>query len=185
MDVSECVTVSEKRDFIQWFLTRFELQKREAAWLLNYLCSDDQILKRIHFVDNLRQLPKTLVISTRCSRSTPFKFTKNKRVSNDVESAFYDIRTCPHEDLYISLLFKERTSCPEYAAVLEVNPMERQDLVQDTLISLMAEMVLDDAVRDFRKKDLYRRIDAALEKGDEEQFLQLTEQWLKIVEVKK
>ncbi len=32
------------------------------------------------------------------------------------------------------------------------------------------------------KKDLYRRIDEALERGDEKEFLQLTEQWLKFVE---
>lgn len=60
--------------------------------------------------------------------------------------------------------------------------MERQDLVQDILFGLMAEMILDESVREFRKKDLYQRIDEALEAGDEEQFLQLTEQWLKIVE---
>ncbi|GGA38640.1 UPF0302 protein YpiB [Kroppenstedtia guangzhouensis] len=180
--MGECVTVSEKKEFIQWFLSRYELQKREAAWLLNYLCSEDQLLKRTHFVDSLCHLPKTLLISTRCVRMTPFKFMKNQRVSADVESAFYDLRTNKTEDLYVSLCFKDKATCPEYAAVLEVNPMERQDLVQDTLFSLMAEMILDESVREFRKKDLYRRIDEALERGDEKEFLQLTEQWLKFVE---
>ncbi|PTX59920.1 uncharacterized protein YpiB (UPF0302 family) [Melghirimyces profundicolus] len=180
--MGECVTVSEKKEFIQWFLNRYELARREAAWLLNYLCSDDQLLKRTHFVDSLRHLSKTLLISTRCVRMTPFRFTKNKRVSADVETAFYDLRSNKKEDLYISLSFKDKSTCPEYAAVLEVNPMERQDLVQDTLLGLLAEMILDESVRDFRKKELYRRIDAALENGDEEQFLQLTEQWLEIVE---
>ncbi|WP_245726259.1 ReoY family proteolytic degradation factor [Marininema mesophilum] len=180
--MGDCVTVSEKKEFIQWFLNRFELQKREAAWLLNYLCSDVELLERTHFVESLRQLPKTLLISTRCIQMTPFKFTKNKRVSSDVETAFYDIRSCPKEDLYISLYFNERSSCPEYAAVLEGNPMEKQDLVQDTLYSLFAEMVLDQSVRDFKEKDLYRRIDEALACGNEKKFLQLTEQWIRIVE---
>ncbi|MFD1426090.1 ReoY family proteolytic degradation factor [Kroppenstedtia sanguinis] len=180
--MGECVTVSEKKEFIQWFLSCYELQKREAAWLLNYLCSEDQLLKRTHFVNSLCHLPKTLLISTRCIRMTPFKFMKNQRVSADVESAFYDLRTNKTEDLYVSLCFKDQATCPEYAAVLEGNPMERQDLVQDILFGLMAEMILDESVREFRKKDLYQRIDEALEAGDEEQFLQLTEQWLKIVE---
>ncbi|OYD09971.1 ReoY family proteolytic degradation factor [Paludifilum halophilum] len=183
--MSECVTVSEKKEFIQWFLGRYELQKREAAWLLNYLCSDDQLLERTHFVDSLRRLPKSISISTRCVQMTPFQFTKNGRVSTDVETAFYDIRSCPREDLFISLYFKERSACPEYAAVLEVNPMERQDLVQDSLCSLLAEMILDQAVREFREKELYRRIDDALARGDEKQFLQLTEQWLAIMEKNK
>ncbi|MFC4078073.1 ReoY family proteolytic degradation factor [Salinithrix halophila] len=183
--MGDCVTVSEKKEFIQWFLNRFELQKREAAWLLNYLCSDDELLERTHFVDSLRHLPKALLISTRCIQMTPFKFTKNRRVSSDVETAFYDIRSSPQEDLYVSLYFKERSSCPEYAAVLEGNPMERQDLVQDTLFGLFAEMILDQAVRDFQEKELYRRIDEALAIGDEKQFLQLTEQWLQLVENEK
>ncbi|SMO42866.1 ReoY family proteolytic degradation factor [Melghirimyces algeriensis] len=176
------VTVLEKKEFIRWFLNHHELQKREAAWLLNYLCSDDQLLKRTHFVDSLRHLPKTVLVSTRCVRMTPFRFTKNKRVSADVETAFYDLRSSTKEDLYISLCFKDKSTCPEYAAVLEVNPMEKQDLVQETLFGLMAEMILDHAVRDFREKDLYRRIDQALEVGDEKEFLQLTEQWLQLVE---
>ena len=180
--MGECVTVSEKKEFIQWFLNRYELQKREAAWLLNYLCSDDQLIRRTHFVDSLRHLPKTILISTRCVRMTPFKFAKNKRVSADVETAFYDIRSNKEEDLYISLCFKDKSTCPEYAAVLEVNPMERQDVVQDTLFNLLAEMILDEAVRDFREKNLYRRIDEALKNGDEQQFLQLTEQWLGLIQ---
>lgn len=126
----------------------------KRLWLLNYLCSEDQLLKQTHFVDSLRHLPKTLLISTRCVRMTPFKFMKNQRVSADVESAFYDLRTNKTEDLYVSLCFKDKATCPEYAAVLEVNPMERQDLVQDTLFSLMAEMILDESVREFRKRSV-------------------------------
>ncbi|MDR6224487.1 ReoY family proteolytic degradation factor [Desmospora profundinema] len=182
--MGNCVTVSEKKEFIQWFLNSHELQKREAAWLLNYLCSDDDALRRTHFVDNLRNLPKTMIVSARCVSMTPFQYSKKKRVTSDVETAFYDIRSGCSEDLYISLHFKEKTSCPEYAAVLEVNPMERQDLVHDSLCSLFAEIILDQAVRDYRKKELYRRIDDALANGDEQEFLQLTEQWLKIVENK-
>lgn len=180
--MNDCVTVSEKKEFIQWFLNRFELQKREVAWLLNYLASDDEALRRIHFVDCLRHLPKTMIISARCTSMTPFQFSKRKRVTSDVETAFYDIRSCSDDDLYINLHFKDKTSCPQYAAVLEVNPMERQDLVQDSLFSLVAEIILDQAVRDYRQKELYRRIDEALANGDEQQFLQLTEQWLKIIE---
>ena len=176
------VSVSDKKEFIQWFLNRYELRKRESAWLLSYLSSDDELLKRVHFVENLRNLPKTIVISTRCVRMTSFKFTKNNRVSTDVETAFYDIRSCPHEDIYISLYFKDRSTCPEYAAVLEVNPMEKQNTAQDTLLGLLAEIVLDRAIRDFRERELYRQIDQALAEGDETKFLQLTEEWRNLVE---
>lgn len=180
--MSECITSSDKKEFIQWFLNQHQLQKREAAWLLSYLASEDRHLDRVHFVDNLRGLPKTLSIAAHPIQMVPFQFTKNKHVSSDVETAFYDIRSCPHDEIYISLFFKDRATCSEYAAVLEVNPMEKQDLVQDSLLGLMAEIVLDQAVRKFYEENLYQRIDQALAQGDEVKFLQLTEQWRKLME---
>jgi uncharacterized protein YpiB (UPF0302 family) len=112
----------------------------------------------------------------------PFRFTKNKRVGTDVETAFYDIRTNPNEEVYIGLHFKDRAACPEYAAILEGNPMEKHDLVQDHLLSLFAEIILDQAVKEFQRKELYKRIDHALQARDEETFLRLSEQWVKILE---
>lgn len=179
------VSVSEKKEFIGWFLNRYELQKKEAAWLLSYLSSNDQLLEKVHFVDNVRRLPKSMILSTKCSNMTPFRFIKNKRMGADVETAFYDIRSYPQEDLYIGLYFKDRATCPEYAAVLEVNPMERHDLVQDHLLSLFAEILLDRALEEFKQRQLYKQIDDALAVRDEQTFLQLSEQWIKILESRK
>ena len=176
------VSVAEKKEFIHWFLERFDFQKKEAAWLLGYLYSNEKVLKKVCFVDHVRNLPKSLIISTRCSKMIPFRFTKNKQVHTDVETAFYDIRTYPHEELYISLYFKERYSCSKFTAVLEVNSMKKHDLVQDHLLSLFAEMLLDQAVKDFEKKRLYEKIDDALAKRDVETFLQLSKQWKEILE---
>ncbi|AUS08716.1 hypothetical protein C1X05_07570 [Laceyella sacchari] len=176
------VTIQEKKEFIRWFLNRYELQKKEAAWLLEFLSSNERLLSRVHFVDHVRHLPKTMIISAKCSKMIPFRFTKNKRVGTDVETAFYDIRTNPNEEVYIGLHFKDRAACPEYAAILEGNPMEKHDLVQDHLLSLFAEIILDQAVKEFQRKELYKRIDHALQARDEETFLRLSEQWVKILE---
>lgn len=174
--MNECVTASEKKMFINWFLEHFELQKKEAAWLLSYLASDEQLLKRVHFIDNFRNLPKTILISTKCMQMTAFKFYKHQKVTREVEKAFYDIRSNPQEDVYIGLFFKGRASCPEYAAVLEGNPMDKQDVVQDSLLSLLAEMVLEQSLRTYRRKTLYRQIDEALALGDKATFLILTDE---------
>lgn len=175
------ITIQEKKEFIRWFLNRYELQKKEAAWLLEFLSSNEQLLAHVHFVENIRKLSKTIIISTKCSKMIPFRFTKNRRVGTDVETAFYDIRTYPHEGIFIGLYFKDRAACPEYAAILEGNPMEKHDLVQDHLLSLFAEIVLDQAVQEFHRKQLYKRIDDALKERDEQTFLQLSEQWIKIM----
>jgi uncharacterized protein YpiB (UPF0302 family) len=52
--------------------------------------------------------------------------------------------------------------------------MEKQVPVYETLRNLMAELILDEAIREYRQKELYREIDMALEQGDEEAFLALT-----------
>ncbi len=179
------ITVSEKKEFIHWFLKNYELQKKGTAFLLRYLSSDNELLRRVHFVDNVRSLGRSLIISTKCSDMPPFRFIKNKQVESDVETAFFDIKFSPNEDIYIGLYFKDRNSCPEYAAVLEGNPMEKQDLVQDKLLGLFAEILLDQAVLEFQRKQLYRQIDEALETGDKEVFMELSEKWLKILDAKK
>lgn len=185
--MNECVTTTAKRQFIHWFLKSYELQKKESAWLLSYLASDERLLERVHFIDNFENLPKVILIATKCVQFTAFKFYKHRRVTREVEKAFYDIRANPHEDIYIGLFFKNRESCLEYAAVLEGNPMDKQKVVQDSLLSLMAEIVLEQSLQAYRKKVLYEQIDEALAVGDEAQFLELTAELKKLLawEIKK
>lgn len=113
---------------------------------------------------------------------TPFKFYKNKRVTSDVEKAFLDIHNNPNEDIYIGLFFKERTSSPEYAAVLERNPMDDTKETIDALVSLQAELILDHAFKQFHLNSLYKRIDQALAGGDQASFLQLTTELKTVLE---
>ncbi|OGX68472.1 MAG: IDEAL domain-containing protein [Paenibacillus sp. RIFOXYA1_FULL_44_5] len=42
------------------------------------------------------------------------------------------------------------------------------------MLSLTAEMVLDQAIRNYREQMLYQKIDCALAKGDEASFISLT-----------
>ncbi len=46
----------------------------------------------------------------------------------------------------------------------------------DNLRSLLAELILDQAIREFREKELYREIDQALADGDQAMFLLLTQE---------
>lgn len=71
---------------------------------------------------------------------------------------------------------KDRDDSAEYASILEGSPMKKQEVYHDALLSLMAEMFLDHTRRTFRMKELYQKIDAALESGDEESFLYLTKE---------
>lgn len=175
--MGEAVTVSAKKEFIRWFLSKFQLKKKEGSWLFNYMLSDERLLEKVHFTDDLRNREKTMIISTVCSQATPFQFQKTSKIYYDVERAFHDIRLNPEEDVYISLYFKDRLLCPQYLAVLEGRPMEGQRVSQDDVMSLMAEIIIDKAIRRQRMKVLYEEIDRSLVDGNQGLFMDLTKEW--------
>lgn len=52
--------------------------------------------------------------------------------------------------------------------------MDKMVPANEALRHLMAELILDKAIREFRERELYREIDMALARGDEGTFLSLT-----------
>ncbi|MDB5084670.1 MAG: hypothetical protein JWN30_1556 [Bacilli bacterium] len=181
--MGEVINVTEKKTFIKWFLEHYSLQNREAEWLLQYLASNDAVLEKVHFIDNFRNLPKTILMSTKCVQMTPFKFYKNKRVTSDVEKAFLDIHNNSDEDIYIGLFFKDRNTSPEYASVLEQNPLDDPREVTDALISLEAEMMLDYSIREYQREHVMKAIDQALDNRDQGRFRNLVDELRKIEEL--
>lgn len=175
--MGEAVTISEKKEFIRWFLSKFQLKKKEGTWLFNYMLSDDRLLENVHFTDDLRNRSKTVIISTVCSQATPFQFQKQSKVYYDVERAFHDIRLNPNEEVYISLHYKDRLTCPKYLTVMEGKPMEGQRITQESLMGLLAEIIMDKAIRHMRQEKLYTEIDQALADGNKAQFMKLTAEW--------
>ncbi|BCJ85409.1 YpiB family protein [Effusibacillus dendaii] len=177
--MGEVINIAEKKGFIKWFLEKYELQNKEAEWLLQYLASNDHILEMVHFIDNFKNLPKTILMSTKCVQMTPFKFYKNRRVTSDVEKAFLDIHNNPKEDIYIGLFFKDKSTCPEYAAVLETN-VQVDTKETDALIGLQAEMILDHVLRKCRIEKLYEQIDRSLAENNRQLFFELTDELKKL-----
>lgn len=74
---------------------------------------------------------------------------------------------------------KERNS-----PVMEVSPLEKQNVVPNQLYSLMAELVLDHAVREYEIRRLYEEIDLSLARRDKKRFMKLTEELKMILEDK-
>jgi uncharacterized protein YpiB (UPF0302 family) len=52
--------------------------------------------------------------------------------------------------------------------------MEKMNVSYEVTLSLLAELVLDEAFRSYRQQVLYREIDIALAKKDESSFFSLT-----------
>jgi uncharacterized protein YpiB (UPF0302 family) len=170
------VSVNEKKEFIRWFLNNYQLKKRECVWILNYLMSHDLLMEKVHFVEHAQFCPRGMIMSTVCVDDVPFRFYKESVMTTDAEKSFHDIRLNRNEDIYIQLNFKEMHQSHRYAAVLEENPYVPDILYITEQDRELAEKFLQASRENFLRERLKREIDAALDRGDKELFMELTEQ---------
>jgi uncharacterized protein YpiB (UPF0302 family) len=169
------VSVNEKKDFIRWFLNHYQLKRRECVWILNYLMSHDQLMEKVHFVENAERCPRGLVMSTHCVDEVPFRFYKENVMTTDAEKSFHDIRLNRDEDIYIQLNFYAYNQAHQYAAVLVENPYMPKKLHISEKDRLIAEQFLVTSIEKFQREKILQLIDEALDNGDEKTFRELTE----------
>jgi len=174
------VSVNEKKDFIRWFLNHYQLKRRECVWILNYLMSHDQLMEKVHFVEQAQNCPRGIVMSTHCVDEVPFRFYKENVMTTDAEKSFHDIRLNREEDIYIQLNFRASFKAPQFAAVLEENPYMPKSIQISEKDRQLAEKFLSSSIEKFQKEKLLNLIDEALDNNDEKTFKQLTEQLKKM-----
>lgn len=168
------ISVNEKKTFIQWFLNQYQLKKRESVWILNYLINHDDILEHIHFVREARLCPRSIIISSECSKEVPFRFYKNHIVTTDAEKSFHDIRLNRGEDLFIEVHFKNDRQNAMYVSVLEENPY----IPKEHTITQHDEQVANEMLRfvlyEYKMKQLKEGIDKALDERNSSEFNRLS-----------
>ncbi|UOE54208.1 ReoY family proteolytic degradation factor [Bacillus sp. CMF12] len=170
------VSVNEKKDFIRWFLNHYQLKRRECVWILNYLMSHDQLMEKVHFVEQAQYCPRGLIMSTHCVDEVPFRFYKENVMTTDAEKSFHDIRLNRDEEIYIQLNFHASNKAHQYAAVMEENPFMPKTLQINEKDRLIAERFLTESLEKFRREKLLELIDEALDKQDKKAFNILTQQ---------
>jgi uncharacterized protein YpiB (UPF0302 family) len=178
--VAAPVSVNEKKDFIRWFLNHYQLKRRECVWILNYLMSHDQLMKKVHFVESAQFCPRGLVMSTHCVDEAPFRFYKSTIMTTDAEKSFHDIRLNRDEDIFIQLNFKSAYSSHQYAAVLEENPFLPKSPLGNQEDQVVVEQFLQASIVEFQRQRILKEIDVALDQNDKEMFLALSEELNKL-----
>ncbi|MBE6183491.1 ReoY family proteolytic degradation factor [Heyndrickxia ginsengihumi] len=176
------VTVNEKKEFIRWFLNHYQLKRRESVWILNYLMSNDQLMEKVHFVDEAHHCPRGIVMSTHCVESAPFQFYREHIMTTDAEKSFHDLRLNRDEDIYIQLNFKSSQLSHHYAAVLEENPYMPTELHINDADRLVVDQFMRYSISNFHRKKILKEIDKALDERNYELFLELTEKLNRLTE---
>ena len=168
------VSVSEKKQFVRWFLQSYKMKRRECIWILNYMLSNEELLDKTHFVEEAHFCPRAMVMSSTESKEIPFRFYKGNLMTADAEKSFHDLRLNPEEDLYVQLNFPNRPPAPLYISVLEENPYMPQDAAITEQDRILAEKVLAESMASFQEETLLKQIDEALDVNDRERFFELS-----------
>lgn len=168
------VSIVDKKAFVRWFLKNYQLKRRECVWILNYLLSNDELLKHIRFVEEAHYCPRAMVMSTVESTGVPFRFYKGNVMTADAEKSFHDLRLNEKEDMYLQLNFPNIPPSTQYLAVLEENPFMPETLLVNEKDRLLAEEMLSTSLFVFQQEKLLAQIDEALDKGDKDRFFELS-----------
>ncbi|HHY73181.1 MAG TPA: YpiB family protein [Bacillus bacterium] len=168
------VSVNEKKEFVRWFLNHYQLKRRECVWILNYLMSHDQLMKKVHFVEKAEYCPRGIIMSTHCVDEVPFRFYKDSVMTTDAEKSFHDIRLNRDQDIYIQLNFKASFTCAKYVLVLEENKFIPTHLQVNEKDQQLAQQFLEESLLSFQRDKLLKQIDDALDKFDFDKFMFLS-----------
>ncbi len=175
------VSVGEKKEFVRWFLKKYQMKRRECVWILNYLISHETMLNNVHFVEEAHYCPRAMIMSVTTSSGIPFRFYKGSIMTADAEKSFHDLRLHPEEEMYIQLNFQTLPPSPEYLAVLEENPYMPKYLHISEKDKMLAEDILNESLQSFQRELLKKQIDQAIDENNKEKFLELSSLWKQLM----
>jgi len=171
--MSEKVTVEQKKEFIKWFLKRYQMKKQESKWILRYLFSHDEVLNKVHFVEEAHHCPLSMVMSVTESGDVPFRFYRGNDMNSDATKAFHVIKNNTTEEFYIQLNFPNNISV-EYLSVLEENPYAPIEISREFEDAETAEQLITHIMKLSETEKRNRLIDEALDTGNKAWFMELT-----------
>ena len=125
--VAKTVNTQEKQKFILWFLRNHRLQSEAVYSIFEYLLTDPERLARVHFVHDTTGLPVGMVVSTICCEGPAFLFRYEGKETIRPGEALAYLQANPATDVFVSLLFHEWESSPEYNKVV-LQPVEFSQL---------------------------------------------------------
>ncbi|PAD70647.1 hypothetical protein CHH83_02255 [Bacillus sp. 7586-K] len=167
------VSIKEKKEFIRYFLNSYQVKRREAVWILNYILSHDQLVEKAHFVSNAVNYSRGILISTHCVDDVPFRYYKENIMTTDAEKSFHDIRLNSEKDIYIQLNFHNKYKDYKYIGVLE----DEGDSIHEEFAQgeySIADEFIEYCLHETRVNNLKEKIDKAIENSDKQKFMELT-----------
>ncbi|MHB9096114.1 MAG: YpiB family protein [Eubacteriales bacterium] len=172
----DAALIMKKKRFISWFLETYKLKRPESAKILRFLGESDELLKVVHFVENVRQLPSALIVSAQDAATVSFLCRINNVYYENVDQIMAHLEYDPPEELFVWLSFDREFLCSMCDIVLGIKPeVENKIFYHQVVKKLEKELKFKVRGTKDRKHQLLAEIDTALEKRDKARFLDLSE----------
>lgn len=151
-----------KAEAIRGFLDQHQPKLPEARGFLQFLLAKEDILRRLEIVHDLTGRRNSILVSAKGSGTWPFFYRRGERVFHRTSQAVVELMKYVPDQI---------------ALCLSTVPPAWDDDIQEFVTMLARwreETFSDEVIRLRRKHDLMQEIDSALDQGDEDRFIQLS-----------
>lgn len=160
-----------KKRYLKWFLDSFVLKEPEAAKILSLISSSEELLEKIHFVDDVRKLPNAMIVSAGGTQTVSFLFRLNGVYYEDINQILALLSNKPPGELFIRLSFNKEIFCTFCDTVLEPSTeVKKRIFYHRVLQDLEKELNEKVNLKIASKKYLMNQIDKALKQGNRDMF---------------
>ncbi|MGX6961144.1 YpiB family protein [Vagococcus xieshaowenii] len=166
------IPTDDKKLFLTWVLQNIRFKDREAYWLLNYIVTHDNVLKKVRIVEHVEKTPRGIKFSDLKQKEPAFQMFKHQLVFEHGEQIFHEIRSNLLFDLFLEFNFEEGWKNEALLSVLEDNPYAPWN---EQVAKGERHTVLNELEATFNEQVLREAIDLALEQGDIARFESLSE----------
>lgn len=178
------IAVEDKKIFIKWLLKSHKMKNHKCDGMLNYLLTHDEALNRVRFMEEAHYCQRAMEMSATDSESIPFRFYIGNLMTADTEKSFQDMKINPDKELCIQINFLGKYESAEYLAVLEENEylpeyLKKLNAKLSEDVSEDIESLVSVIIARSNRHVLINEIDRALDCGDKELFMQLSEMLIK------
>lgn len=151
-----------KAEQIRAFLDQHQPKLSEARGFLQFLLAKEEILRRLEIVSDLSGCENAILVSAKGSGTWPFFYRRGGRFFHKTSQAVVELMKYVPEPLYLCLSDATALWTPE------------RDEFLHQMLQWRDEVFDDEVVRLNRKYELLGRIDAALDRGDQSEFMELS-----------
>ena len=170
------VDVREKKSFLDWLIQNVTFNRREVSWILNYLANHEAILANVHFVEHAEATERGIVIRDLSIAGEALTLYLEGKSFTDSDQIFHEIRLNWKEPMYIECFFANSWDHPSYLSILEDNPYLTWNESIDSEILQAVDNYIAEEQKQAQVKEIYQKIDEALEKEDKETFYRLSQE---------